>query len=127
MEEISDALKALADDTRLRIIKILSKGELCVCELVDILKIPQYRVSRHLGILKKAGWVKDRRDGAWIYYSLATQKKIFQEELLRIINECLDEEVLRQDSIRQELRLSLRVGGRCVVGFSGREKPFAVA
>lgn len=63
--------KALADETRLRILALLlSEGELCVCDIIAALKLPQSTVSRHLSYLRKTGWVTDRRCGLWIYYSI---------------------------------------------------------
>jgi ArsR family transcriptional regulator len=62
--------KACSDETRLRILFLLSRRELCVCELVILLDMPQGKISRHLSILKNADLVCDRRDGTWIYYSL---------------------------------------------------------
>jgi ArsR family transcriptional regulator len=63
--------KALADETRLRILHLLSRRELCVCQIVGVLKIGQSKASRHLAHLKNAGLVTDRREGLWIHYSLA--------------------------------------------------------
>ena len=63
--------KACSDKTRLRILFLLSEGELCVCEIVAVLDMPQGKISRHLSVLKHAGLVSDRRNGTWIYYSLA--------------------------------------------------------
>lgn len=71
MKEELAIFKACADETRLRILYLLAQGELCVCELVAVLNMPQGKISRHLGILKQAGWVQDRREGTWIYYALA--------------------------------------------------------
>jgi len=62
--------KALADETRLRILKLLEGGELCVCDLTAALEMTQPNVSFHLGILKSAGLIKDRREGRWSYYDL---------------------------------------------------------
>lgn len=61
---------ALADETRLQIIRCLTDGEQCVCDLTEQLAAAQSRLSFHLKTLKDAGLVKDRRDGRWIYYSL---------------------------------------------------------
>jgi len=63
--------KALADETRLRILNLLCRRELCVCQIVETLGIGQSKVSRHLAHLRHAGVVNDRREGLWIYYSLA--------------------------------------------------------
>jgi len=62
--------RALGDETRLRTLFLLAERELCVCELVAVLEMPQGKVSRHLAQLKQAGMVSDRREGTWIYYSL---------------------------------------------------------
>src|ERR1041385_4466346 len=61
---------ALSGETRLEIVRLLSHGERCVCELQDVLDAAQSRLSFHLRTLKDAGLVSDRRDGRWIYYAL---------------------------------------------------------
>jgi ArsR family transcriptional regulator len=61
---------ALSDETRLRILDRLRRGERCVCELTDALEAAQSRLSFHLRILKDAGLVTDRRDGRWSYYAV---------------------------------------------------------
>jgi ArsR family transcriptional regulator len=62
--------RALADPTRVEIVRLLSHGERCVCELQDQLDAAQSRLSFHLKVLKDAGLVTDRRDGRWVYYAL---------------------------------------------------------
>jgi len=62
--------KACADATRLRILFLLTERELCVCELVAVLDMPQGKISRHLAIMKQADLLTDRRDGIWVYYAL---------------------------------------------------------
>jgi ArsR family transcriptional regulator, arsenate/arsenite/antimonite-responsive transcriptional repressor len=61
---------ALSDETRLEIVRLLSHGERCVCELQQVLEAAQSRLSFHLKTLKHAGLVSDRRDGRWVYYTL---------------------------------------------------------
>jgi ArsR family transcriptional regulator len=61
---------ALSDETRLRLLERLREGEQCVCELTDVFKTGQSRLSFHLRVLKDAGLVTDRPEGRWIYYSL---------------------------------------------------------
>lgn len=61
---------ALSDETRLRIVQILSTGERCVCDLQETLDAAQSRLSFHLKKLKEAGLVSDRKEGRWSYYSL---------------------------------------------------------
>ncbi len=77
MRELVKIFKALSDETRIRLLKLLQQRELCVCELMQALDMTQSRVSRNLGILKEAGLVKDRRDGLWVHYSL--DEKSFNE------------------------------------------------
>jgi ArsR family transcriptional regulator, arsenate/arsenite/antimonite-responsive transcriptional repressor len=64
-------LKAFADRTRLRILGLLTQGEICVCDIHETLKIPQPKASRHLAALRKAGLVETRRQGLWVHYRLA--------------------------------------------------------
>jgi len=66
-----EIFKALADPLRLRIVILLLNGELCVCDLIEILGLPQSTISRHMSRLKTAGLVTDRRNGKWVHYSLA--------------------------------------------------------
>ena len=65
-----DVMKAVADPTRVRILKILEEGEMCVCQIIAIVALGQSTISQHLFLLRAAGLIKDRRDGKWIHYSL---------------------------------------------------------
>ena len=58
-----------ADPTRVRILKILEGGEMCVCQIIAILSLGQSTVSKHLFLLRAAGLIKDRRDRKWVHYS----------------------------------------------------------
>jgi ArsR family transcriptional regulator len=69
--QLEELFKALADSTRLRILRLLMAGEVCVCDIHETLRIPQAKASRHLAYLRRAGLVTTRRDGLWIHYSLA--------------------------------------------------------
>jgi len=71
MKNEARLFKALSDETRLRILALLQGGELCVCDLMAVLELPQSTVSRHLATLRNAGLVEDRRQGVWMYYRLA--------------------------------------------------------
>jgi len=64
--------KALGDPSRIRIVRLLrAEGSLCVCEIEAALGLPQYGVSRHLGVLRQAGFVQGWREGTWMHYRLA--------------------------------------------------------
>jgi ArsR family transcriptional regulator len=64
---------ALSDETRLEIVRLLARGERCVCELTEALDAAQSRLSFHLRTLKDAGLVTDRRAGRWVYYTLVPE------------------------------------------------------
>ncbi|MDA8100974.1 MAG: metalloregulator ArsR/SmtB family transcription factor [Nitrospiraceae bacterium] len=70
MDLFTQQAKAIADRTRIRMLKLLENGELCVCEIISVLKLGQSTASKHLGILKRAGLVESRKNGTWAYYRL---------------------------------------------------------
>lgn len=72
MRDLVEMHKALADETRLRVLRLLQElGELCVCDVEAGLDITQSRASRHLNLLRQVGLVADRREGSWVYYRIA--------------------------------------------------------
>lgn len=83
MQQYVDLFKAFAEETRLRIILLLSEKELCVCQIEEALGLSQVKVSRHLTILRYVGLVKCRREGTWVYYSLAEPKNKIVENLFK--------------------------------------------
>jgi ArsR family transcriptional regulator len=70
MGDMETLFKALADETRLRILGLLLTGEVCVCDIHESLRIPQSKASRHLAYLRRSGLVETRREGLWIHYRL---------------------------------------------------------
>jgi len=114
MRELIKAMKALSDETRLRILKVLLEREGCVCEIMQALDISQSRASRNLGILEDAGFLKSRRDGAWIVYSVdwqtANHHAAQLAELLR--DSLISNEVLAQD--KERLSHAERVGPKAL-------------
>lgn len=98
VHEIVDVFKGLSDPIRLRIAALLTQGELCVCDLMAILALPQSTISRHMARLKSAGIVKDRRAGKWVYYSL--ENGGFPENIRRF----LTGELAKEDPHRSDLR-----------------------
>ncbi len=70
MRRLEKVFKALSDRNRVRILKMLEVKPMCVCEVTHILEIAQSSVSRHLGILRDAGFITDKKDGLWVNYSL---------------------------------------------------------
>jgi ArsR family transcriptional regulator len=69
--ELERLFKALADETRLRILGLLLTGEVCVCHIHESLRISQPKASRHLAYLRRSGLVETRRDGLWVHYRIA--------------------------------------------------------
>jgi len=112
MKNIAHIFKALSDETRLRILALLSLGELCVCDLMEALELPQSTVSRHLAYLRNAGLVEDERRGVWMFYRL-NQTGALGEELLRLLLEKLNQsEQIRADQ-RALDRLTRSSGKKC--------------
>ncbi len=82
MKSLIPFFRALADETRLRIVMLLLHGELCVCDLMAILDAPQSKLSRHLAYLKYSGIVDGRREGVWMHYSLkAPLIDLYQDQI----------------------------------------------
>jgi len=75
MRALLKTTKALSDRTRLRILRLLSGGELCVCQVVAALQLAPSTVSRHLSLLEDAGLVAMRRNGRWAYYRLPAARQ----------------------------------------------------
>jgi ArsR family transcriptional regulator len=83
--------RAFSDPTRLRILNLLLRGELCVCDIVNTLDVPQPTVSRHLAYLRKAGLVEARREGLWMYYKLAPPRNAMHKKLIECLGCCLQD------------------------------------
>lgn len=80
--------RAFSDRTRLRILNLLTPGELCVCDLVRVIGAPQPKISRHLAYLRKSGLVTSRREGLWMYYRLAPAINPFHRKLMECLGCC---------------------------------------
>ena len=87
-DRVDVMFRAFSDRTRLRILNLLRGGETCVCDLVDVLGLPQPKVSRHLAYLRKAGLVVGRKDGLWMHYGLTPAKTKFHKSLLTCLSCC---------------------------------------
>jgi ArsR family transcriptional regulator len=71
MKELLKITGALGDESRVRIIMFLRKGELCVCQIVALLRLAPSTISKHLAILEQAGLVESRKQERWVYYHLS--------------------------------------------------------
>ncbi|MFZ5997200.1 MAG: ArsR/SmtB family transcription factor [Nitrospirota bacterium] len=101
MQDVLNTFKALSDDTRLRILKLLEHGELCVCDIVASLDMIQPKISFHLKILKEAGLIRDRKQGKWIHYSIDDSDMFNRFLILSVIERISDNDV-HEDNKRLE-------------------------
>lgn len=115
---LTEIFKSLSDATRLRILNLLSKAqkELCVCELVDSLEVPQYSVSRHLKELEQVNLVSSRKEGRWVYYSLQKNNDFFQKKLMKTVSLVPQDATLVKDLKNLKNRLKMRIKGKCMLG-----------
>ena len=122
MKEIAIIFKALSDDTRLRVIKLLQERELCVCELMQVLDMSQPRISRHMSVLKNAGFVDDRREGKWVHYFLCNGTD--NEDIKRILQSfsqmANDNKLVQED--KKKLKKALRLSEKKFCGAPGSKK-----
>jgi len=106
MRELIQVLKAIADKNRIRIIKMLEKKKMCVCELSAVLEITQPSVSKHLKILNNAGVIKDERNGQWVDYSLCTEKiNKYSSVIQSTIKSWLNDDPVIENDLRETKKL----------------------
>jgi ArsR family transcriptional regulator len=110
MNDLVTIFKALSDETRLRIIKLLEQGELCVCDITAALDMVQPKVSFHLSALKEAGLIKDRKQGKWIHYSLK-DTDLFRRMLMVSVCEKADGGLIKEDRKRLARFLKSKMKG----------------
>ncbi len=118
MQNSAELFKALADETRLRILNLLVQGELCVCDIMAVLDIGQSKASRHLACLRHVGLVNDRRNGVWMYYSLARPSGVTHRRVLDWLAEATTE-LPRAAADRKTLQAVHRRAQRCGRGSNG--------
>lgn len=101
MREFLAITKALSDESRVRALMALTGGELCVCQIIDLLGLAPSTVSRHMAILHQAGLVQARKDGRWMYYRQACQSdQPCVRQVLTMTLECLG----RDGQVREDTR-----------------------
>ena len=99
MQDILNIFKALSEETRLRVLKLLDRGELCVCDIVAALDLIQPKISFHLAVLKDAGLIKDRKQGKWVHYKI-DDSDMFRRFLILSTLERISAEFVKEDSKR---------------------------
>ncbi len=95
MFEFMSAIKAISDPNRVRILSILQKRELCVCQIIKVLNLAPSTVSKHLFILRQARLLEDRKEGRWMYYRLPDKPNKLTKNILALIQGSLtnDEQI----------------------------------
>lgn len=124
LENLADLLKVISHPPRLRLLVLLNEldRELCVCELVDALSIPQYQVSRQLSELREEDLVKGSKEGTWVYYSLSENLRPSIKRLIEDIADTVEREEIKGDIRQIEERLERREDGKCVVGYEENDE-----
>lgn len=114
MNQLVQFFKALSEETRLRIVMLLTHGELCVCDLMVVLDEPQSKVSRHLAYLKHSGITESKRVGVWMHYWL----KDSSNGIYRAQIDFLREQLSSQPQFREdkEKLLNFKKKGGCKAG-----------
>lgn len=104
MQDEAALFKVLGDPIRLRLAALFAiQGETCVCMLAQALDEPDFKVSRHLGIMRSAGMVEARREGTWMYYKLAGPRHRLEQCLQECFRYCLaDHKTVKADMKRLE-------------------------
>jgi ArsR family transcriptional regulator len=113
-------MKSVADSTRVRILKALEAGEMCVCQVVAVLELGQSTVSKHLFLLKMAGLVKERQEKKWVHYSLDGSEGVpYARKMLNTLRGWLnDDPVIERDRKREALAREIGPAEICKRGMT---------
>jgi DNA-binding transcriptional ArsR family regulator len=99
MEFFLDITKALADETRLRILMLLKENELCACQIIECFNLAGATISKHLAILKRAKLITSRKDGRWIFYKLTDLKNEIPVDSIKLVQKALEyDSLIKEDS-----------------------------
>jgi len=120
MKDILNFAKLISDDNRLKIIRLLAERDMCVCELMEVMRVPQARISQHLLRLRSEGIVSDKRESQWVIYALnkdlLEQKLISLEKFMRGSAselDCMKDEFDRLSHIENRGLLSEKLAKSC--------------
>lgn len=115
MIEILRTLKLLSDLARLRILMLLSRKELCVCQMMGILEISQSLISKNLHLLAMAGLVRERKEGKLVYYSISRDMSSADSRIISLLTEELKGDTILAEDIRslRECEVFQKKAGRC--------------
>ena len=114
VDDLDEVFKGFADPTRIRILSLLAAGELCVCDIVEILELPQPAVSRHLAYLRRMGLVEVKRDLKFAHYRLAAPDHAVHQNLISCVRTCFRGITsLDQERRKAETRVKSRAADPC--------------
>jgi len=120
LREYERVMKSVADPTRVRILKLLEGGEMCVCQIVSVLELSQSTVSKHLFLLKVAGLVKERQEKKWVHYSLDGSAGVpYARKMLSTLKGWLnDDPAIERDRRREALAREIGPAAICERGMT---------
>jgi ArsR family transcriptional regulator len=107
MDKLAQYFKALSEEVRLRIVMLLTHGELCVCDIMEVLDEPQSKVSRHLSYLKNSGIITSRRVGVWMHYALSERRDETLDAQIEFMRERLshlpdfNEDIVKVETLKE--------------------------
>lgn len=104
MDNLTEVFKVLSDETRLRILMLLHQGDLCVCQICEILEAPQPRISKNLSKLRDLNWVVDERREKFVYYKLNHKDAVWSEIINHIMTHIESYPIIKQDLARLNLK-----------------------
>ncbi len=115
MKAFLNITKALADENRLRMLMALQEGEICVCQITELMELAMSTVSKHLSVLYQAGLVNARKEGRWTYYSLpGKEAPVAAREAVAWVRRSLDgNERIVEDAARLKKVLAMNLGELC--------------
>lgn len=113
-DKVDLMFRAVADRTRLRILCLLKdREEICVCDLMRVLKLPQAKVSRHLAYLRNAGLVAGRKERQWMHYRLLDARTTFHKRLLECLSCCFNEVTTLKSDQKRLKQTSISTSQSC--------------
>lgn len=103
--------EALSESLRIRILRLVMERELCVCEIMQVIREPQYKISRHLAVLKKAGLLSDWPEGTWVHYDVNPALPIEWRKILYDMRSVWDKDPEIQEDLQRLKHTSKRQPG----------------
>lgn len=119
LEKLAGVLRAIYHPKRLLILALLAEADrdVCVCELVDAMELPQYQVSQHLRELRNENLVRGKRMGTWVYYSLCENDSEECQQVIKKVVETIDKTAYHDHLEKLKERFTKRKNGKCTVGY----------